>query len=75
MYEDVQGMRAHRAAISQQFDDLVDHRTLQRPASWGGWRIAPHSIEFNNLAEYKEPCRIKYVKQENGEWKKLLLSE
>jgi len=48
--------------------------SVPRPKHWSGWNLSPSSIEFwldggNRIHE-----RLKYVKDENGNWNKFLLN-
>ncbi len=47
---------------------------VPRPDHWSGWSLTPLSIEFWLDGESRIHERLKYTKNENGNWIKLLLS-
>ena len=47
---------------------------VPRPAHWSGWNLLPSNIEFWLDGESRIHERLKYVKDENGNWNKFLLS-
>jgi len=46
---------------------------LERPASWGGWRISPQTIEIMDFGS--SPSRRKWTLQEDGTWKIAYLAD
>jgi pyridoxamine 5'-phosphate oxidase len=53
------------AELKRQFGDL-DH--IPRPEHWGGYRLAPESIEFWQGRENRQHDRIRFVHNEDGTW-------
>ena len=51
-----------------------DEKNLPRPDYWSGWNLAPKNIEFWLLADNRIHERLKYSKDNNGNWNKFLLS-
>ena len=51
-----------------------DEKNLPRPDYWSGWKLAPKNIEFWLRADNRIHERLKYSKDNNGNWNKLLLS-
>ena len=47
---------------------------VPRPNHWSGWNLTPSSIEFWLDGDSRIHERLKYIKNENGSWNKLLLS-
>jgi pyridoxamine 5'-phosphate oxidase len=47
---------------------------VPRPNHWSGWNLAPSSIEFWLDGDNRIHERLRYIKDEAGNWKKLLLS-
>jgi pyridoxamine 5'-phosphate oxidase len=48
--------------------------SVPRPQHWSGWLLSPLSIEFWLDGDDRIHERLKYVKAENGNWNKSLLS-
>jgi len=51
-----------------------DEKNLPRPDYWSGWNLAPKNIEFWLRADNRIHERLKYSKDNNGNWNKFLLS-
>ena len=51
-----------------------DKNKVPRPKHWSGWNLLPSSIEFWLDGENRIHERLKYVKDEKGNWNKSLLS-
>ena len=51
-----------------------DEKNLPRPDYWSGWNLAPKNIEFWLGADNRIHERLKYSKDNNGNWNKFLLS-
>ena len=51
-----------------------NEKNLPRPEHWSGWCLNPSSFEFWLGDKYRIHERLKYVKDENGNWNKFLLS-
>ena len=51
-----------------------DEKNLPRPDNWSGWNLAPKNIEFWLRADNRIHERLKYSKDNNGNWNKFLLS-
>ena len=51
-----------------------DEKKVPRPKNWSGWRLIPKEIEFWMHVENRAHERLKYSKNNNGEWKKFLLN-
>ena len=51
-----------------------DEKKVPRPKHWSGWILDPHEIEFWLDGEDRIHERLKYIKKENNEWEKKLLS-
>jgi pyridoxamine 5'-phosphate oxidase len=47
---------------------------VPRPSHWSGWNLTPSSIEFWLDGDNRIHERLRYIKDEAGNWKKLLLS-
>ena len=47
---------------------------VPRPNHWSGWNLTPSSIEFWLDGDNRIHERLRYIKDEAGNWKKLLLS-
>jgi len=51
-----------------------DEKNVPRPSHWSGWNLSPDSIEFWLDGENRIHERLKYIKNNSGEWTKSLLS-
>ena len=51
-----------------------DKNNLPRPDHWSGWRLDPYNYEFWLDGENRIHQRLKYLKSENGNWIRSLLS-
>ena len=51
-----------------------DKKNVPRPNHWSGWNLFPSSIEFWLDGESRIHERLKYTKDNNGNWIKSLLS-
>ena len=47
---------------------------VPRPNYWSGWNVSPNEIEFWLDGENRIHQRLKYIKKEKNNWKKILLS-
>ena len=51
-----------------------DEENVPRPEHWSGWNLSPSEIEFWLDGDNRIHQRLKYIKNKNDEWKKILLS-
>ena len=51
-----------------------DKNNVPRPSYWSGWNLNPNEIEFWLDGKNRIHQRLKYIKNQNGAWNKLLLS-
>ena len=51
-----------------------DENNVPRPNYWSGWNLSPTEIEFWLDGENRIHQRLKYVKLDENNWKKVLLS-
>jgi|TARA_B100002052_G_scaffold202200_1_gene184554 pyridoxamine 5'-phosphate oxidase len=51
-----------------------DEKNVPRPKYWSGWNLSPVEIEFWLDGENRIHERLKYVKVDKNNWKKILLS-
>ena len=74
-----------QSTILNSRDDLyisIDHykkkfpeeNKVPRPNYWSGWNLSPSEVEFWLDGENRIHQRLKYIKNENNSWKKILLS-
>ena len=47
---------------------------VPRPDYWSGWSLDPNSIEFWLYGENRTHLRLKYIKNDNNNWEKILLN-
>jgi len=47
---------------------------VPRPDYWSGWSLDPNSIEFWLYGENRTHQRLKYIKNDNNNWEKILLN-
>ncbi len=62
---------ASREALQQRVDELeklYEGREVERPAHWGGYRLAPERIEFWKGRSGRLHDRILYERQADGSW-------
>lgn len=60
-----------REILEQEFRDLEEkysNRTIERPAHWGGYRLAPERIEFWKGRPGRLHDRLLYELQADGSW-------
>jgi len=48
-------------------------KKVPRPTYWSGWNLKPISIEFWLQGNNRIHQRLKYIKKQNGRWKKTIL--
>jgi pyridoxamine 5'-phosphate oxidase len=61
----------NREVLEQRFrelDELYRERAVERPAHWGGYRLAPQRIEFWKGRPGRLHDRILYERQADGTW-------
>ena len=61
-----------RSLLEGEFQRLKEkflHREIPLPDFWGGYRVAPTSIEFWQGRENRMHDRFRYVKQAEGAWR------
>jgi len=51
-----------------------NEKKVPRPENWSGWILLPKEIEFWIRVENRIHERLKYIKNDRGEWKKFLLN-
>ena len=51
-----------------------EENKVPRPKYWSGWNLSPLEVEFWLDGENRIHQRLKYIKDENNSWKKVLLS-
>jgi pyridoxamine 5'-phosphate oxidase len=51
-----------------------DHKKVPRPSHWSGWNLSPLIIEFWLDGDNRIHERLKYTKDNNGNWTKSLLN-
>ncbi len=63
---------AGREILDARFHELqaqYKNGVVPRPEHWGGYRVAPHTVEFWQGREYRLHDRLVYRKDSNGGWK------
>jgi len=76
---------SNQSAILKSRDDLFksieeykkkypNEKDVPRPKHWSGWNINPHEIEFWLDGKDRIHERLRYIKKNNKEWEKNLLS-
>ena len=74
-----------QSTILNQRDELIqsintfkkkfpDENNVPRPNYWSGWNLSPTEIEFWLDGENRIHQRLKYIKLDENNWKKVLLS-
>ena len=51
-----------------------DKNNVPRPSNWSGWNLNPNEIEFWLDGKNRIHQRLKYIKKQNGNWNRSLLS-
>ncbi len=51
-----------------------DQNNVPRPNHWSGWNLSPSTIEFWLDGKNRIHERLKYIKNKDGKWNKVLLS-
>ena len=51
-----------------------DEKNVPRPNYWSGWILSPYEIEFWLDGDNRIHQRLKYIKSNDNNWKKVLLS-
>jgi pyridoxamine 5'-phosphate oxidase len=67
-----------RDELYESIDDykkkFPEENKVPRPNYWSGWNLSPSEVEFWLDGENRIHQRLKYIKNENNSWKKVLLS-
>ena len=61
-------------SVKEYKEKYNDEKNLPRPDYWSGWNLVPKGIEFWLHADNRIHERLKYSKDNNGNWNKFLLS-
>ena len=61
-------------SINKYKEKYNNKKNVPRPKHWSGWRLFPKEIEFWLNVENRIHERLKYSKDRNGNWNKLLLN-
>ena len=51
-----------------------DKNNVPRPSNWSGWNLNPNEVEFWLDGNNRIHQRLKYIKKQNGNWNRSLLS-
>jgi pyridoxamine 5'-phosphate oxidase len=62
------------SSIKKYKEKYNDETKVPRPSHWSGWNLSPSSIEFWLDGDSRIHERLKYTKNENGNWIRSLLS-
>ena len=63
-----------QSSILNSREELNNEKNVPRPKNWSGWRLLPKEMEFWIRVENRIHERLKYTKNDNGDWKKFLLN-
>ena len=61
-------------AIEDYKKKYPNEKSIPRPNYWSGWNLNPYEIEFWLNGENRIHERLKYLKKDNGNWERFLLS-
>ena len=61
-------------AIEDYKKKYPNEKSIPRPNYWSGWNLNPYEIEFWLNKENRIHERLKYLKKDNGNWERFLLS-
>ena len=61
-------------SIKEYKNKYSEENKVPRPSHWSGWNLSPLSIEFWLDGDSRIHERLKYTKDDNGQWIKSLLS-
>ena len=62
------------ANIEKYKKKFPEKNNVPRPDYWSGWNLSPYEIEFWLQVENRIHERLKYIKKNNGDWDRYLLS-
>ena len=74
IYSDDQNAPAHNFCDKFINAKYNDKDNVPRPDHWSGWNLSPTSIEFWLDGDSRIHERLKYIKNEKGNWDQSLLS-
>ena len=60
-------------SIKKYKEKYNNEKNMDRPEYWSGWNLTPKNIEFWLKRENRIHERLKYSKDDNGNWNKFLL--
>ena len=60
-------------SIEKYKEKYNNEKNVDRPEYWSGWNLTPKNIEFWLKGENRIHERLKYSKDDNGNWNKFLL--
>ena len=61
-------------SIKKYKEKYNNEKNVDRPEYWSGWNLTPKNIEFWLEGENRIHERLKYSKDDNGNWNKFLLN-